>query len=65
MSADKRKNNANQQEAINSPIAGLERKEANCFISKQLVIDGCVHQIHPIYDLYAASRDGQVIHIIR
>ena len=27
----------------------------------QTVIDGCVYQIHPIYDLYAAFRDGQII----
>ena len=31
----------------------------------QTVIDGCVYQIHPIYDLYAAFRDGQIIHIIK
>ena len=28
-------------------------------------IDGCVYQIHPLYDLYAASIDGKIIHIIR
>ena len=59
------RNNANQQVARDSSIAGLERKEANCHNSKQLVIDGCVYQIHPIYDLYAAPRDDQIIHIIR
>lgn len=46
-------------------IDGFQGKEANCLISKQLVIDGCVCQIHPIYDLYAATRDGKIIHIIR
>ena len=35
------KNNASQQEARNGPIVGF----------KQLIIDGCVYQIHPIYDL--------------
>ena len=49
------KNNASQQEARNGPIVGF----------KQLIIDGRVYQIHPIYDLYAASRDGKIIHIIR
>ena len=49
------KNNTNQQEARNGPIAG----------SKRLVIDECVYQIRPIYDLYAASRDGKIIHIVK
>ena len=62
MSEDKRRNNTNQKEA-NGPISDFQGKEANCHISKQLVIDECVYQIHPIYDLYAASRDGKIIHI--
>lgn len=64
MSNDKRNNNANQREA-NCSIVGFRGKEANCHISKQLVTDGCVNQIHPIYDLYAASQDGKIIHIIK
>ena len=64
MSNDNRNNNANQREA-NCSIVGFRGKEANCHISKQLVIDGCVNQIHPIYDLYVASQDGKIIHIIK
>ena len=33
--------------------------------SKHLVIDESVYYVHPIYDLYAASRDGKIIHIIK
>lgn len=51
MSKDKSKNNADQ-------------REANCRISKQLVIDGCVYWVHPIYNLYAASRDGKIIELV-
>ena len=51
---DKRNIIANQQEAY-FHIIGF----------KQLVIDGCVYKIHPIYDLHAASRDGKIIHIIK
>ena len=64
MSNDNRNNNANQREA-NCSIVGFRGKEANCHISKQLVIDGCVNQIYPIYDLYVASQDGKIIHIIK
>ena len=35
------------------------QREANCHIVE------CVYQIHPIYDLYAASRDGKIVHIIK
>ena len=56
MSKDMSNNSTNQREAIvYCPIVG----------SKQLVIYGCVYQIHPSYDLYAASRDGQIIHVIK
>ena len=48
-------NNSTNQGEANCPIVG----------SKQLVIYGCVYQIHPSYDLYAASRDGQIIHVIK
>ena len=37
-------------------ISDFWGKEANCHISKQLVIDGCVDKIHPIYNMYAASK---------
>lgn len=52
MSANRNENvRANQEEARDSSIADIKGKEANCHISKQLLIDGCVYQIHPIYDL--------------
>lgn len=53
MSKDERNNNVNQ-------------REANCHIigSKQLVIDGCVYQIHPIYNLYAVPKNEKIIHTI-
>ena len=55
MSKDMSNNTINQRKAQNCSIVG----------SKQIVIDGCVYQFHPIYDLCAASRDGQIIHIIK
>ena len=30
-----------------------------------IFMDGCVYQIHPLYDLYSACIDGKIIHIIR
>ena len=30
-----------------------------------ITINECVYKIHPIYDLYAGSKDGNVIHIIK
>ena len=59
------KNNANQKEAKNGPISDFQGKEVNCHISKQLVIHECTYYVHPIYNLYAASRDGQIIHIMQ
>lgn len=50
MCRDKR-SNTNQQEVFVS--------------SKHLVIDESFYYVHPIYDLYAASRDGKIIHIIK
>ena len=32
---------------------------------KKIIIDDCVYNIHPIFDLYAASKDGNKIHIIK
>lgn len=32
---------------------------------KQIVIDNCVYNIHPIFDMYAASKDAQLIHIVK
>lgn len=52
---DKRNTIANQREGRSCSIVG----------SKRLVIDGCVYQIHPSYDMYAASRDGKIIHIVK
>ena len=31
----------------------------------KITIDNCVYYIHPIYDLYAGSKDGNVINIIK
>ena len=64
MSKDMSNNSTNQQEAQNCPIVGSQGKEANCHISKQLV-GRRVYQIDPIYDLYAASRDWKIIHIVK
>ena len=46
-------------------VMKLSADERNNDKVKQLAIDGCVYQIHPIYDLYAASRDGKIVHIVR
>ena len=59
------KNNANQKEAKNGPISDFQGKEVICHISKQLVINECAYYVHPIYNLYVASRDGQIIHFIQ
>ena len=32
---------------------------------KKIIIDDCVYSVHPIYGLYAASKDGNIIHIIK
>lgn len=34
-------------------------------MSKEIVIDNHVYKIHPYYDLYAASVNGSVIHIVQ
>ena len=65
MSKDMINNSTDQRKARNCSIVGFQGKEANCHISKQLVIGRRVYQIHPIYDLYAASRDGKIIHIVK
>ena len=58
MSQDMSKNNAYQQEARDSSIAGLQERQS--------VINNCAYFVHPIYhDLYAASRDGKIIHITK
>ena len=31
----------------------------------KITIDDCVFSVHPVYDLYAASEDGNVINIIK
>ena len=30
----------------------------------QIIINNCAYNIHPIYDLYAGSKDGSIIHIL-
>ena len=30
-----------------------------------ITIDNCVYVTHPVYDLYAGSKDGKIIHIIK
>ena len=30
-----------------------------------ITINDCVYKTHPIYDLYAASKEGYMIHIIK
>lgn len=32
---------------------------------KQKVTEKCVHNIHPVYNLYAASEDAKIIHIVK
>lgn len=60
------RNNANQQEAKKYPIVCSEfQEEANCHFQKRLVIEECVYYVHPVYNFYAASRDGQIIHIVK
>ena len=39
--------------------------KGNKLIAKQLVFNECAYYVHPIFNLYAASRDGQIIHIIK
>ena len=29
------------------------------------MINKCVYNVHPVYDLYASSKDGKIIHIIK
>ena len=31
----------------------------------KIIINNCVYKIHPSYDLYATSKNGQIIHIIK
>ena len=33
--------------------------------TRNLLINECIYKIHPIYNLYAASKDGKIIHIIK
>lgn len=34
-------------------------------IMVEIKVDGCVYYVHPVYNLYAGSKDGRVIHIIK
>lgn len=40
-------------------------KEEELNNAKQLVINDCFYNIYPIYNLNAASRDGQIFHIAK
>ena len=31
----------------------------------KIEIKNCVYKVHPIYDLYAANKEGEVIHLAR
>ena len=31
----------------------------------QIIINDCVYNIHPIFNLYAASKDGYIVHIVK
>ena len=33
--------------------------------TRNLLINECIYKIDPIYNLYAASKDGKIIHIIK
>ena len=37
----------------------------NYIIMSKIEIKNCVYKVHPVYDLYAASEDGDVIYIIK
>ena len=34
-------------------------------IMTKIIINECVYKVHPIYNLYAGSKDGKFIHIIK
>lgn len=34
-------------------------------LGKKIAIKECVYNVHPVYNLYAASEDGQIIHIVK
>lgn len=40
-------------------------KNNEIIYSKKIAINKCVYNVHPIYNLYAASEDGEIIHIIK
>ena len=31
----------------------------------KIIVNNCVYKTHPIFTLYAASRDGKIIHLIK
>ena len=31
----------------------------------EIIINDCVYKLHPIYDLYAGSKDGNIINITK
>ena len=47
----------------------FERHIRVCFliniIMTKIIINDCVYNIHPIFNLYAASKDGYIVHIVK
>ena len=37
----------------------------NYIIMIKVTINECIYNVHPVYDLYASSKDGKIIHIIK
>ena len=31
----------------------------------KIEINDCVYNIHPVYNLYSASKDGEIVHIVK
>ena len=31
----------------------------------KIIINECVYNVHPVYDLYASDENGNIIHIIK
>ena len=50
---------------MNFFITGIKIYFVDYIIMTEIIIEKCVFSIHPIYDLYAADSDGNVINIIK
>ena len=37
----------------------------NYIIMTKIIINECVYNVHPVYDLYASDENGNIIHIIK